>query len=270
MRIVWASAAFVAGIASALAFGLAPGQNIPVVTFALISVALAMSASALILSRRRAAYALLCLVFLLGCWRGGVVTVDDASLFDQPASSYTVRQLDKNRDDRPLDRVRWFVVDRLSAALTEAEAGLPVALLTGDRSLLSNHTTDSFRSAGIAHLLAISGLHVSLVGGVAMALIGSMFGRRRAMYLLIPVCLVLVYAALAGFAPPVTRAAIMFCVFVLGRSLGRGSHTLAALALAAMVMIAWNPAIITSLSLQLSFTRYARNLLRRTSSRRIR
>ncbi len=73
------------------------------------------------------------------------------------------------------------------------------------------------------------------------------------MYLLIPVCLVLLYAAMAGFAPPVTRAAIMFCVLVLGRVLGRGSHTLAALALAAIVMIAREPELITSLSFQLSF-----------------
>ncbi len=253
MRIVWASTAFAVGVASAIAFGFAPGQNIPIVAFWLFSTAIALSAVALILGRRRAAYALLCLVFLLGCWRGGDVTIDDARFAGRSDSLYTVRQPSEDHWNRPLDRARWFVVDRLLGSLTESEAGLPVALLTGDRSLLSTSTTNDFRAAGVAHLLAISGLHVSLVGGFAMALLALMFGRRRAVYLLVPVCLVLLYAALAGFAPPVTRAAIMFCVFVLGRFLGRGSRTLAALALAAMVMIAWEPALITSLSFQLSF-----------------
>lgn len=253
MRIVWASATFVAGVASALALGFAPGDNIPTVAFGLLSAGFALSAAALILSRRRAAYALLCLVFLLGCWRGGEVIFDDSRFGSQSDALYTVRQPSGDHMDTPIDRARWFVVGRLLESLAESEAGLPVALLTGDRSMLSAGTTNDFRAAGVAHLLAISGLHVSLVGGFAMALLALMFGRRRAIYLLIPVCLVLLYAALAGFAPPVTRAAIMFCVFVLGRFLGRGSHTLAALALAAMVMIAWEPALITSLSFQLSF-----------------
>ncbi len=253
MRIVWASAAFVVGVASSLVFGFAPGHNIPIVAFVLLSVAVALSAAALILSRRRAAYALLCLVFLLGCWRGSDATFDDARFAGQSDSFYTVQQPAKDHLDRPLDRARWFVADRLLESLNESEAGLPLALLTGNRSFLSVRTTNDFRTAGLAHLLAISGLHVSLVGGFAMALLALMFGRRRAVYLLVPVLLVLLYAALAGFAPPVTRAAIMFCVFVLGRFLGRGSHTLAALALAAMVMIAWEPGLITSLSFQLSF-----------------
>ncbi len=253
MRIVWTSTAFAVGVASAIAFGFAPGQNIPVVVFWLLLTATALSAVALVLGRRRAAYALLCLVFLLGCWRGGDVAIDNARFAGQSDSLYTVRQPTQDQMNRPLDRARLLVVDRLMESLTETESGLPVALLTGDRSLLRASTTNDFRAAGVAHLLAISGLHVSLVGGFAMALLALIFGRRRAVYLLVPVCLVLLYAALAGFAPPVTRAAIMFCVFVLGRLLGRGSHTLAALALAAMVMIAWEPALVTSLSFQLSF-----------------
>ena len=106
----------------------------------------------------------------------------------------------------------------------------------------------------MAHLLAISGLHVGLLGGLAMAISILAFGRRHSTYLFIPLVMVLAYAALAGFAPPVTRAAIMFSVFIVGRVLGRGSHTIPALALAAMLMVALEPAILASLSFQLSFT----------------
>ena len=141
----------------------------------------------------------------------------------------------------------------LSKRSDASEAGLPIALLTGDRSYLDTGTVANFRSAGMAHLLAISGLHVGLIGGLAMAASVFVFGRRRGIYLLLPLIIVFSYAALAGFAPPVTRAAIMFGVFILGRVLGRGSHTLAALALAAMLMVALEPAILASLSFQLSF-----------------
>ncbi len=170
MRIVWASAAFIAGVASALAFGFAPGQDIPNITFALITAAVALSASALILSRRRAAYALLCLIFLIGCWRGGDVTSDTARFAGQADSVDSVQRPTNGYADRPLDRARRLVVERLQESLTETKAGLPIALFTGNRSLLSDQTTNDFRTAGMAHLLAISGLHVSLVGGFAMAL----------------------------------------------------------------------------------------------------
>ena len=192
-------------------------------------------------------------MFLLGCWRGGDAIniqprfTDDSNLFRAASTLALINTR------HPLDRMRTNLEERLKTPLRESEFGLPLALLTGNRSHLDAKTINDFRASGLAHLLAISGLHVSLVGGFAMTLSTVLFGKRHGLYLLMPVCLVLLYAALAGFAPPITRAAIMFCVFVLGRLLGRGSHTLAALSLAGMLMVAWEPELISNLSFQLSF-----------------
>ncbi len=253
MRIAWVSTFFLVGIGAAIIFRFAPGFAIPTVAFLLFSSAVTLAAFALVVSRRRAAYALLAVVFLIGCWRGGDAIADLERIDDQYATasdSVAAVQIDQGGT---LDRIRQDIGDALVQTIGASKSDLPIALLTGDRSYLNTGTVEDFRSAGVAHLLAISGLHVGLIGGIAMALSVFAFGRRRGVYLLLPLIIVFGYAALAGFAPPVTRAAIMFGVFILGRVLGRGSHTLAALALAAMLMVALEPAILASLSFQLSF-----------------
>ncbi len=250
MRIVWAAATFLAGVGCAIAFGIAPGQALPMPTFLLFGGTATVISIALIVSRRSAAVTLLCIVFLLGSWRGGdaIQVLEDSDRY--PTASFR----DPISSDSIVNRFRLDIADGISLLQGPVNTGLPAALLVGDRSGINSEVTLAFRSAGLAHLLAISGLHVSLLGGSAMALSVMVFGRRRALYLLFPLLTVLVYAALAGFAPPITRAAMMFTVFVLGRSMGRGSHTITALALAALVMVVYSPEILASLSFQLSFT----------------
>ncbi len=249
MRIVWASAAFLAGVGAAIVFGFAPGHALPTSAFLLFGSAASIASIALVVTRRRAAFALLSIVFLLGTWRGG----DAIHIFEDIDRYSITSSQDSILPNSPLNRLRIEIADNLEPSSSVVESGLPSALLIGDRSGIIDEATRNFRSAGMAHLLAISGLHVSLLGGSAMAASVAVFGRRRAFYLLVPLVTVLAYAALAGFAPPITRAAIMFTVFILGRSMGRGSHTIAALALAALAMVAYSPEIIASLSFQLSF-----------------
>ena len=220
------------------------GHALPKTVFLLASGALIAAALSLVIMRRRATVLLLCAVFLIGCWRGwdAVITIEQEDRF-------FVSVLDNF-----LDGLRLNIATSLSENIGEDRSGLPIALLIGDRSGISPRVTSDFRSAGLAHLLAISGLHVSLVGGSMMAFAIFAFGRKHYLHLLLPLATVIFYAALAGFAPPVTRAAIMFSVFILGSLMGRGSHTLAALALAATLMVALQPAILASMSFQLSFT----------------
>ncbi len=254
MRIVWTSAFFVAGVGAAIVFGISPGINIPASAFWALTLALVLIASALIIGRKRAALALLCIVFMVGAWRGDDATPNFADSGPATASSPVYANSDRGGNTDIVERIRASVKDQLRSILGGDDAGLPLALLTGDRSLLDAQVIDDFRSAGLAHLLAISGFHVSLAGGIAMTFSILLIGKRRFAYLILPLLVVLLYATLAGFAPPITRAAIMFSVFILGRLMGRGSHTLAALALAGMLMVAAEPAILASLSFQLSFT----------------
>ena len=98
-----------------------------------------------------------------------------------------------------------------------------------------------FRESGTSHILAISGLHVALISGLALVLAASLFGRRGQYYLLLPLAVTILYATLAGFSPSVTRAAIMFSIGLLARAVGRHNPSLPAIGFAAAVMVAISP-----------------------------
>ena len=158
---------------------------------------------------------------------------------------------------------RWLASARQSLAASiersasGAGADLGVALTTGLRGSLDKQLVENFRAAGTAHVLAISGLHIALVGGLAFGVGALAFGRRRQLYLLLPLAAVWGYAALAGFSPSVTRAAIMASAYLLARAMGRQRSVLPALGLAAGMMVAVDPAILASVSFQLSFAAVA-------------
>ena len=154
---------------------------------------------------------------------------------------------------------RWLASARqtIAASIERSASGagsdLGVALTTGLRAGLDRQLTENFRAAGTAHVLAISGLHIALVGGLAFGIAAFSFGRRRQLYLLLPLAAVWGYAALAGFSPSVTRAAIMASAYLLARAMGRQRSALPAVGLAAGLMVAVDPAILASVSFQLSF-----------------
>ena len=146
--------------------------------------------------------------------------------------------------------VSYFLVDSLGGKT----GGLAAAMLVGDHTKLLPKTVDDFRASGLSHVLAISGLHIAMVGGIIVALSAWAVGRQKQLYLIAPALAVWGYAAMAGFSPSVTRAAIMFTVYMAARLFGRQRSVLPPLALAATIMLAIDPEIISSVSFQLSFT----------------
>jgi competence protein ComEC len=141
-------------------------------------------------------------------------------------------------------------IDRTSP---EPAAGLIKAMVTGERTALSSETRDAFRRSGTSHVLSISGMHIGIVAVAAIAGAAATIGRRRQIYLLVPAAAVWGYAALAGFSPPVARAAIMASIFIGGRVLGRQRSVAPALGLAAAGMVVLDPAVLADVSFQLSF-----------------
>ena len=158
---------------------------------------------------------------------------------------------------RWLYSVRRSLADSLAQVLPEPQASLGQALLLGLRDNLPQDMVDDFRSAGASHVLAISGLHVGILLGITLAISGQVFGRRRQLYLVLPLVLMWLYALMSGMSPSVTRAAIMGSVYLAALFLGRPRSVLPALGFAAAVMVAINPDVIGSVSFQLSFAAMA-------------
>lgn len=148
---------------------------------------------------------------------------------------------------------REWLSDNLQKTLSEPASALARTMLVNDRTGLPKELNLDFRESGTSHILAISGLHVALISGLALTFAASLMGRRGQYYLLVPLVVTWGYAALAGFSPSVTRAAIMFSIGLLARSAGRQNASLPGIGFAAAIMVAISPEILRSLSFQLSF-----------------
>ena len=110
---------------------------------------------------------------------------------------------------------------------------------------------------GTSHLLAISGLHVGVLLGLTVGAGAWLLGRRRQLYLLLPLGAIWLYALLSGLSASVERAAIMGTFYLVALALGRPRSVLPILALAAAVMTGINPQALEDVSFQLSFAAVA-------------
>lgn len=128
------------------------------------------------------------------------------------------------------------------------------ALLTGDRQALDPQIRREFSAAGIAHILALSGLHV----GVILLILGWVFkwlnllNMRIARYLLMCIGLVL-FAMFTGMSPSVVRAVVMGCCVLLGLAQQRPNSALNSLSFAAFLILVFDPRALFDLGFRLSF-----------------
>ncbi len=151
-----------------------------------------------------------------------------------------------------LNALREGLSASLERSLPSPQAELARALVLGQRDALPYELTEQWRRAGTAHLLAISGLHVSVVLGVTLVGSSMLIGRRRNLHVILPLVLIWAYAVLSGLNPPVVRAAIMGSVYLLAITAGWQPSGGLALFLAAAALALWDPSIITTVSFQMT------------------
>ena len=130
--------------------------------------------------------------------------------------------------------------------------GLLLALLSGERSFLAKETADAFKLAGLSHILALSGTHLSLIGGLAFALGKKSLGKKFALALQFFSMLAFVW--FAGKSPSLFRALLCsLCALVCGLFKVREKSPLNSLALVFLVHAALFPADAFELSFMLSY-----------------
>jgi competence protein ComEC len=156
-----------------------------------------------------------------------------------------------------LPRLRQSLSRGLARALPEPQASLAQALLLGQRGNLPPSLRQDFARTGTAHLLAISGLHISVLAGIVLSLAAWALGRHRPYYLIVALLLVWLYILLSGFRPPAVRAGIMASLFLWGEGIGRPRAAFTALAFAAAAMIGISPRLLGEASFQLTFAAMA-------------
>ena len=127
------------------------------------------------------------------------------------------------------------------------------ALLLGDKSDLSWQQSREFSISGISHIVAVSGLHVSILFGF----VGMVTGKRRWLMLIVGVPVLLCFGAMAGFTASVARAVLMQMLFLLALAVNREYDPLTALSFSGLVILLQCPLTIAGIGFQLSFASVA-------------
>ena len=149
-------------------------------------------------------------------------------------------------------RVRRFALAAFAERLPPVSAGLLSGLVLGSRTALPADVQDAFRSAGVFHVLAVSGFNVALLAAAVWTVTRAAGGGRRAAAAA-GIIAVLGFAAVVGPEPSVVRATIMAVLVLAAVLLDREASVTNGLALAAVAILAARPADLFDPGFQLSF-----------------
>ena len=136
-----------------------------------------------------------------------------------------------------------------------ADAGRFVAaLLLGDSSFIDKETRQEFSAAGVAHVLALSGLHVGFLALIIWWLLFPLdYLRQKKLRLVITIIAIALFTVFTGLSPSVVRATVMIGMVFASLIFYRRSLSLNALALAALLILVFSPSSLFSVGFQLSF-----------------
>lgn len=170
------------------------------------------------------------------------------------ASNYGVtrRNVSFSLQSAVIDPVRNSINRSIDRTMRGDSAALLKGILLGQRRQLPDELLDTFTTIGLAHILAVSGLHVGLITLVIYTLL---FVMRLPKNIVVAGTLgvLVLYAFITNLTPSVIRATIMVGLFLVGRRLDRQTDTVNILAVAAIVILLIWPSALFDLSFQLSF-----------------
>lgn len=161
-----------------------------------------------------------------------------------------------------VERYRMNLSERIRSILDSDSGAVAAALMTGQRKAIPENIVEDLRIAGLAHLLAISGLHIGLLAGVAF------FGLRAVLALIPPIALrwpikkwaavaaisvALFYMLVSGTSIPTQRAFAMTGLVLLGVILDRQAITMRLVALVATALLVMTPEVLINVGFQMSF-----------------
>ena len=145
-----------------------------------------------------------------------------------------------------------FLKNNLTKCYNNNQGNIMVAILLGDKSKLDYQIKRDFSLSGISHLLAVSGLHLTiLIQTVFSSLKLLRIGNKKAIF--ISIFFTSFFIALTGFSPSAFRAGLMNIIFFIGLILDREADSLNSLGLALIIILMINPFSALDIGLQLSF-----------------
>ncbi len=159
-----------------------------------------------------------------------------------------------------LYELRMEIIERLEKLCSDNKGifsiinnknGIIGAIILGDKTDLDSDIKELYSVSGIAHILAISGLHISFIGMAIYRLL-----RRRFRFLFsaaVSIPVVLSFGIMSGFGISTIRSIIMFILKIIGEVLGRKYDAITAISLAGLVLLVQNPFVVCNSGFQMSF-----------------
>jgi competence protein ComEC len=161
-----------------------------------------------------------------------------------------------------IENLRQAMAERIRSALPGELGLLAVALITGERASLSRDMKDSLQASGLAHIVSISGLHMSLVAGGFFWLLRALLALSQTLTLeceikkwsaLAALAAGAIYLVLSGWEVPTQRSYIMVAIMFAAIIAGRPALNLRNVSVAAMLVLLVDPAALLQPGLQMSF-----------------
>ncbi len=158
--------------------------------------------------------------------------------------------------------IRGRLADHIERRIPGAQGAIAVTLATGDRGRISDEDAEAMRRSGLAHLLSISGLHVSALIGTVILIIYRLLALSPRLALTLPLMLIaagsgalagIFYTLFTGAQVPTVRACIAALLILGGLALGREAISLRLVAVGALVVLIIWPESLVGPSFQMSF-----------------
>jgi len=151
-----------------------------------------------------------------------------------------------------ISKIRRKIDFVIKSTLPQLESSILAGLMLGERCDLPKDIQEMFADAGVLHILAVSGLNVGLVLFIFYGFFRGIGIPKRVTYLL-TILVVIIFAQVVGNPPSAARASIMAICGLVAFLLDRDKHLYNSLALAALIILIWNPFTLFDVGFQLSF-----------------
>ena len=170
-------------------------------------------------------------------------------------SSLLVEKLDDQKTFPPLvwlyDRREDLIID-FKEHFNVPTTGVLNASLLGNRYFLDKRTAEVFSEGGTFHVLVISGLHITFIGGLILLFV-QFFTKKRLWQFIFASVILWSYAIAVGANVPVVRAALMFTILLFSQVIYRSGTLLNSLGFCGLILLVWRPNDLFSQSFQLTF-----------------
>jgi len=162
-----------------------------------------------------------------------------------------IQILEKKLYFQAAQQVREKIISSFQAYLPSRQAGMSLGIVLGLKEGIDKDMYEQMKKTGVVHVIAASGANVSIMSAFLLTVINTLVRRKLA--LIFTSFVIIFYALISGFDPPIVRASIMALTAFCAQIIGRQNTPILALLLSVFIMLFLNPLLILDIGFQLSF-----------------